>query len=79
MDFKNLLDDAVDKGQLKTLNTELTAVIYVYGNYQVIRYWNLTGRKTPKEELIDFLISLIKKAVNLLGRRLKIKDLITAR
>jgi len=54
--FKVLLDDAANKGQIKPLNTELVSVMYIHGNYQLIRYWNLTDRKTSPEELINFLI-----------------------
>jgi len=62
--FKALLDDAVNKGQLKPLNTELVSVMYIHGNYQLIRYWNLTGRKTSPEEFINFLI---ENSIRILG------------
>ena len=53
--IQKLLDEAVSKGEIASFDTEMAAVSFIYGTYQVLRYWNLYEKPISTDEMIQFL------------------------
>ncbi len=63
--MQRIFDTAVAKGEIATINTELAAVSFIYGVYQVLRYWNLYDRPFSTDEMIQFLYTYHTLALGL--------------
>lgn len=63
--IQRLLDEAVTKGELDSINTEMAAVSFIYGTYQMLRYWNLHEKPISTDEMIQFLYNYHTKGLGL--------------
>lgn len=63
--IQRLLDEAVTKGEIDSINTEMAAVSFIYGTYQVLRYWNLYEKPISTDEMIQFLYNYHTKGLGL--------------
>ncbi|EGW41487.1 TetR/AcrR family transcriptional regulator [Desulfosporosinus sp. OT] len=52
---QDLLDKALIKGEIAPINTKMAAVSFIYGTYQVLRYWNMYENAISGDEMIEFL------------------------
>jgi len=52
---QDLLDKALIKGEIAPINTKMAAVSFIYGTYQVLRYWNMYENAISSDEMIEFL------------------------
>ncbi|ODA40594.1 TetR/AcrR family transcriptional regulator [Desulfosporosinus sp. BG] len=52
---QDLLDKALINGEIAPINTKMAAVSFIYGTYQVLRYWNMYENAISGDEMIEFL------------------------
>lgn len=55
--FKRVLDEAIRRGGLRPVNTELAAATFVVSVYNLVRYYNFNECQFDKEEMTEFLIN----------------------